>query len=205
MPIIADDFVDPIRDDAERYLRLIEEGKLIYESDLEFESDGEPEKFRVYAGSEDVVNGDCRLVVLRYKKEIVYSCYYKLAQTTEFGLRAVQIEVRQERHGLARKMMHDWFLKKFDSLRCDLASTRAGKRMWQKFCEESLAVGHKVYGAEISIDHRVTEHWADNQNSNLPEEVINVERLTAKQLEKSFATLWHDNRQGNIKVLYVKR
>ena len=189
MPILANALIEKLEVDYDRYCDLLQGTQCGYL--LKTHTD----TFVAYDVKDTAIPGleDCRLLLVRLKDEIVYSCYYKVVDNPFFGKRVVQVEVRTVSHGLARLVMSQYFLKRFDAIRTDISNTPAGRKMWEKFIGTDQ---YEFYIAELSIDAR-TELGRRNQNANSVESILNLRRLTTDDV------IWHDNRRGNVSVIYA--
>lgn len=190
MPILANALIEKIEVDHDRYCDLLQNEtcvRLVH---------GDNATFAAFEVVDTAVPGleDCKLLLLADMYEVVYACYYKVAVHPIFGKRVVQVEVRTEVPGLARLVMSQYFLQRFDSLRTDISNTPAGRKMWEKFIKNSNE--QEIYIADLSIDAN-TELGRRNQDANTVEEIQNLRRLTSDDV------IWHDNRRGNVSVVYA--
>ncbi len=202
MPILADALVEPIKEDEGRYLQMIADGDLLENGPFAYEGIG----YKLYVGTDRYIAGlsGCRLLVLFKGNDCVYSCYYKLAENQYFGNRAVQVEVRQSPKlpGLARHVMRYYFLRHYDSIRTDLSSTPQGRSMWQQFY-----IDHRkekelfFYQGTVNIDLRKSD-GSNNQDASCPEVVTHL-RAMRNACTVLREGMWHDNKQGNIIVIYA--
>lgn len=198
MPILAEVVVDAIKEDESRYRSMIKSGEL--KLDRIFVHDGIG--YNLYLGKDNYIAAlaNCRLIALFKGDDCVYSCYYKMAETPHFGKRVVQVEVRQSGSmvGLARNIMLNYFLKHYDSIRTDLSNTKSGLKMWQTFFGEQR---HNLYfyNARINIDLR-QPNGAINQDATCAEYPAHIRRVHTKELPVQW---WHDNREGNVHVVYA--
>jgi hypothetical protein len=201
MPILADPLYESIEDDADRYRQLIADGELV-EAGVFAMYRAIP--YKIYLGADRLVGNSlaqCRLLVLTKGHDIVYSCYYKVAENEYFGNRAVQVEVRQAPHlpGLARSMMRHYFLREFDALRTDLSGTAAGREMWRSFYKQYRKELYFFKG-HVNIDLRLS-NGSNNQDAACPDRVTHL-----KHIENGCSVrdeMWHDNKDGNVVVLYA--
>jgi len=189
MPILANALIDKIEVDHDRYCDLLRYEKyvrLIH---------GDNATFTAYEIVDTAVPGleDCKLLLVADMCEVVYACYYKVANHPTFGQRVVQVEVRTDVPGLARLIMSQYFLQRYVSIRTDISNTPAGRKMWEKFIK---ADQQEFYIADLPIDAN-TELGRHNQNANNVETVNNLRRLTTDDV------IWHDNRRGNVSVVYA--
>jgi len=201
MPILADAVVETIADDEERYRQLIASGDL---EQVGVYAYYKAVPYKLYLGTDRMIGNSlstCRLLVLAKGDEFVYSCYYKVAENEYFGQRAVQLEVRQAPHlrGLARNVMRNYFLLKFDALRTDLSGTPCGRHMWQEFYKEFRKDYHFYHGF-VNIDLR-TSHGDNNQEAACPDRVTHIKSLKTGVAMRD--ELWHDNKAGNVTVIYI--
>ena len=201
MPIFADPLYETIEDDADRYRQLIADGELVEAGVfMMYRAIG----YRIYLGADRSVGNSlstCRLMVLTKGHDIVYSCYYKVAENEYFGNRAVQVEVRQAPHlpGLARAVMRHYFLTEFDSLRTDLSGTEAGKKMWRQFYKEYRKELY-FYKGFVNIDMR-QPYGSINQDAACSERATHLKPMCNGASMRD--ELWHDNKQGNVVVIYA--
>lgn len=202
MPILADALVEPIKEDEGRYLQMIADGDLEENGLFTFKGIG----YKLFVGTDRHIQGlsGCRLIVLFKGDDCVYSCYYKMAENQYFGNRVVQIEVRQAQSlpGLARHVMRNYFLRHYDSIRTDLSSTPQGRNMWQQFY-----IDHRkekelfFYQGLVNIDLRKSD-GSNNQDASCPELVFDV-RAMRNACTVLREGMWHDNKQGNVVVIYA--
>uniref|UniRef100_A0AB39CDT9 Uncharacterized protein n=1 Tax=Pseudomonas phage HRDY3 TaxID=3236930 RepID=A0AB39CDT9_9VIRU len=203
MPILADSVQETIEDDAERYLQMVASGELrpagvfaMYKAI----------PFRMYLGTDRLIGNSlatCRLLVLTKGDEIVYSCYYKVAENEYFATRAVQVEVRQTPRypGLARAVMRHHFMREFDSLRTDLSGTECGRNMWRQFYKDYRKELH-FYKGFVNIDLRKSD-GSNNQDAACPDKVTHLKHMkTGSSLRDE---MWHDNKDGNVVVIYATK
>lgn len=202
MPILADVLVESIKEDEARYLQMIADGELESMGHHVFRGIG----YKLFVGTDRHIESlsRCRLVVLFKGEDCVYSCYYKMAENEYFGNRVVQVEVRQipSLPGLARHMMFDYFLRNFDSIRTDLSSTAQGRAMWQSFYAEYRKTPDlHFYQGRINIDMRQPDGM-NNQDAACPEVVTKL-RSMHNGCTVLREGMWHDNKQGNVVVIYA--
>lgn len=193
MPILANTIIATLEDDADRYTDMLIASTV---SDV-LEHDGAV--YDVYSSlSDKEIPGleDCSLMVLTDSDNtIVYSCYYKLVGTRVFGKRIVQVEVRCSVPGLARAVM-ERLVQKGLTLRTDISNTPAGRKMWERFIQQS---GFNFYLAELTIDLRAPQGFI-NQDANQPEIYKNLRRLSPDE------EVWHPNRKsGYVTVVYATK
>lgn len=192
MPILANAVLEQIGNDVDRYEDILNSQTCAYRGSITYDG-------VIYTAveiSDTEINGldDCRLLLLYSQQDgIVYSCYFKHVTTETFGHRVVQVEVRCTVPGLARAAMSEYFMLHYDSLRTDISNTPAGRKMWERFIRQD---GFNFYLADITIDLR-TENGAHNQDAYRPEIYQNLRHYNADE------QIWHDNRKGDVIVVYA--
>lgn len=188
MPILADPFAIPLSDDEVRYVFLQPDAP-------DFKYSFVTETLTGYLLKDETIEDTELLLLYDDDNVLVYACYFKTAHHHIFGERVVQVEVRCTLPGLARDVMANYFLKHYDSIRCDIQTTMAGMRMWDKF---QKSTDFHFYVANVSIDLR-TPHGEQNQNANLPETVDDLRPLS----DTPVLDLIDSNRTGIARVIYA--
>lgn len=190
MPILANALIAKLDDDVARYQQIIETdsmncGTLVH--------DGVTYNIREFQDTEIAGLEDCRVRTLSVRDEIVYSCYFKFVRSMMFGTRVVQVEVRTQVPGLARAVMRNQILERGWCMRSDISNTPAGRKMWERFIQQGE---FNFYLADLSIDLR-TPDGALNQDANQLEIIHSLRPYDANE------KVWHDNRQGDVIVIYA--
>jgi hypothetical protein len=192
MPILANALIAPLEDDIDRYAQIIGDDSI---NCGVMEHDGITYEMREFQDTEITGLEDCRVRTLNVygTDEIVYSCYFKSVRSPTFGQRVVQVEVRTQVPGLARAVMRNQILQRGRCLRSDISNTPAGRKMWERFIQQG---DFNFYLADLSIDLR-KPYGAHNQDANQIEIFQNLRPYDAKE------KVWHDNRQGDVIVVYA--
>jgi hypothetical protein len=188
MPILADPFAIPLSDDEVRYAFLQPDAP-------DFKYSFGTMSLIGYLLKDETIEDTELLLLYDDDTVLVYSCYFKVAHHHTLGERVVQVEVRSTLPGLARDVMANYFLKHYDSIRCDIQTTMAGLRMWDKFVKST---DFHFYVGWLGIDSR-TAHGLQNQNANQPETFDAFWALK----DKSVMSLQDTNRLGSVSVIYA--
>lgn len=188
MPILANPFAIPLSDDEVRYVFLQPDAP-------DFQYTFGRESLTGYLLKDETIEDTELLLMYDDDNVLVYACYFKTAHHQIFGERVVQVEVRSTLPGLARDVMANYFLKHYDSVRCDVQTTMAGMRMWDKFQKDTE---FHFYVANVSIDLR-TPHGEQNQDANRPETVDDLRPLS----DTPVLDLIDSNRTGIARVIYA--
>lgn len=193
MPIIADPFTLTLSKDRERYLDLISgcQRDFVVPSDM-----GLLDAFVVRDVTVQGLEDLDLLLLVSANREIEYACYYSVASLVGMGKRVVQSEVRCDVPDLARAVMDMHFLTVYDSLRCSIATTAAGLKMWLKFYAEHCDK-YSFFLADVCIDTS-TKQGCHNQNPANAELYENLRPVTAEFFASS-----NTNRDNYVTVIYA--
>lgn len=189
MPILADPFAIPLSDDEVRYAFLQPDAP-------DFKYSFRNETLIGYLLKDETIEDTELLLLYDSDNTLLYSCYFKTAHHPKLGERVVQVEVRSTEPGLARDVMANYFLKHYDAIRCDIQTTMAGLRMWDKFRKQHPEFN--FYVGWLGIDLR-TEHGEKNQDANQPEIFDAFWKLNGTQI----LSLQDTNRLGSVSVIYA--
>lgn len=200
MPILTNDLTEKIVEDEQRYFQMINSGELVPDGVFAYYM---AIPYKVYLGVDRHIGNSlstCRLMVLVKGEDVVYSCYYKVAENEYFGRRVVQVEVRQspDLPGLARSVMRHYWLRNFDAIRTDLSGTNSGQTMWKQFFAHYKKELH-FYKGLVNIDLRLS-NGSDNQDPACPERVTHLKTMRSINY---FDGMWHSNKDGNVSVIYA--
>lgn len=187
MPILANPFAIPLSDDEVRYAFLQPDAP-------DFKYSFRNETLIGYLLKDETIEDTELLLLYNDDNELLYSCYFKVAHHPKLGERVVQVEVRCVEPGLARDVMANYFLKHYDSIRCDIQTTMAGLRMWDKFVKST---DFKFYVGWLGIDLR-TAHGENNQDANRAEIFDSF-----GPLNKPVLFYQDTNRLGSVSVIYA--
>ena len=171
MPILAACDVELERDEH-RYLHNIDSYMKIWNV----------EGYDIYKGTDpEVYGGEYTHLVAFDRASCIYSCYF--LERTNYSIPYVECaEVRQDRKykGFARKVVLDYFLHVYGTVRMSVGVSDNGMDMWEKLIE--AAPYHAVVEARLDGSAHLTKanrpvHYTTNREPTTPVYMISNLRI----------------------------